>query len=541
MKSERLALLLACLACLWLAGCGADTVEVTEGPTAPAATPEPAQMENTPELVPTEEASEPLAIPEPIIAGPAATIPPATPLSLPAGNPLPDELATQLMFDLSASGEPAAAGEARQTILEAGDTRFVAVFLELMRARQIGIVSSSYADTIEALEMLSGHSFGDDWPAWVEWYGKTDLVPPPGFTGWKGLLLGRIDPGFDDFLKDEYPSRIRVEEIQWGGVRIDGIPPLEQPPTIAGAAADYLLPEEPVFGLVVNGEARAYPLRIVDNHEMVNDVIGGVPVSIAYCTLCGAAIAYDGRGADGQTYTFGTSGFLYRSNKLMYDRPTRTLWNQLTGQPVLGELAGGDIRLNILPIVLSAWGDWLALHPETLVLDRNTGVYPADFYQSGILYGDYFASGETMFPVWQRAGALPAKDFVYALFVDGVPKAYHVITLAEQQVVNDTIGQTPVVLVATRGVITVNGQDRFFSEITYTNGGEVRAFNRGEELFSPGPDPDTLLDSAGRAWQVTEEGLVGPDGETAPRIPGHLAYWFGWYAFFPDTLVYGIE
>ena len=85
---------------------------------------------------------------------------------------------------------------------------------------------------------------------------------------------------------------------------------------------------------------------------MANDVVGGVPVSIAYCTLCGAAIAYEGEASDGSIYTFGSSGLLYRSNKLMYDRPTRTLWNQLTGEPVMGELAGSDVTLNVLPVVL---------------------------------------------------------------------------------------------------------------------------------------------------------------------------------------------
>ena len=86
----------------------------------------------------------------------------------------------------------------------------------------------------------------------------------------------------------------------------------------------------------------------------------------------------------------------------MYDRPTRTLWNQLTGEPVLGELADQDIKLEILPIVLTSWADWLARHPDTLVLDRETGVYPAEFYEPGVLYGDYFASERTMFPVWKR-------------------------------------------------------------------------------------------------------------------------------------------
>jgi hypothetical protein len=149
-------------------------------------------------------------------------------------------------------------------ILESGDERFVSVLLELMRARQIGIIVGSYDRIIDALQELSDQSFLDDWPAWVEWYGQSDLEPPPGFTGWKGRLLGRIDQEFTDFLRDEFPSRIRTEEIMWGGVSVDGIPPLENAPMIPGLEAEYLLDEEPVFGVVVNGDARAYPLRIID-------------------------------------------------------------------------------------------------------------------------------------------------------------------------------------------------------------------------------------------------------------------------------------
>ncbi len=448
-----------------------------------------------------------------------------------AGSQLPAEDVAAL---LAPAGPSAAAIE---TLLEAGDQRFVSVLLELLRARQIGLIQGSYSDIVDALEALSGQKFGDDWPAWVEWYGQTDLTPPPGFTTWKGQLLSTIDPGFADFLRDDYPSRIRPEEILWGGVPIDGIPPLENAPMIAGSAAGYLLDEEPVFGVEVNGEARAYPLRIIDNHELANDVIGGLPVSIVYCTLCGAAIAYDGRGPGGETITFGTSGFLYRSNKLMYDRPTRTLWNQLTGEPVLGELAGQDITLDTLPIVLATWSDWLAQHPGTLVLDRETGLYPADFYEPGVLYGDYFASEETMFPVWQRSDLLPAKDFIYALHLDGVPKAYEVKALAAEGVVNDAVGDTPVLLVA-GDLVTVNGVHRLVGPVTYSNGGEVRAYARGNKTFSPGPKPGQLLDAAGDRWQVTEEALLGPGGQTAPRINGHLAYWFGWYAFFPNTALY---
>jgi hypothetical protein len=427
--------------------------------------------------------------------------------------------------------------EAVDAILEANDTRFIAVFIELMRAHQIGLVRSvSYQTIIEILESLSGQVFDDDWHAWVEWYGMTDLTPPPNFTGWKGRLLGRIDPGFEAFLQDDFPSTIRVEEIQWGGVKVDGIPALDNAAMIPAVEATYLEPGEPVFGISINEDSRAYPLRILDWHEMANDVVGGVPLSLAYCTLCGAGIAFDGRATNGESYTFGSSGFLFRSNKLMYDRQTRTLWNQLTGEPVLGKLVGSEVRLNLLPVVVTTWESWLDQHPDTVVLDINTGYERP--YAPGAAYGGYFSSDDTMFPVWQRSDLLPTKARVYALHIDGIPKAYPVETLVGEQVINDEIGGTPVVLIATRDEIVLDGADQGTGSVSYNAGGEVRAYNRGEETFTPGPDPDTVLDSAGRSWQITEEALVGPEGELAPRINGHLAYWFGWYAFFPKTLIY---
>ena len=132
--------------------------------------------------------------------------------------------------------------------------------------------------------------------------------------------------------------------------------------------ADYLDADNVVFGIALNGEARAYPRRILDWHEMANDVVGGVPVSLAYCTLCGAAIAYDTRpeatGFGGaEPVTFGTSGLLFRSNKLMYDRQTNTLWSQLLGEAVEGPLKG--TRLEFLPSWQTTWEDWKTQHPNT--------------------------------------------------------------------------------------------------------------------------------------------------------------------------------
>ncbi len=290
---------------------------------------------------------------------------------------------------------------------------------------------------------------------------------------------------------------------------------------------------EPVFGIALNGEARAYPLRILDWHEMANDVVGGVPVSLAYCTLCGSGIAYEGRASNGETYTFGSSGFLFRSNKLMYDRQTNTLWNQLTGEPVLGELVGSGVRLEVLPVVLTSWTDWLGQHPETLVLSLETGYERV--YEPGAAYGDYFAYDDTMFPVWQRSQELPPKARVYALRLNGAPKAYALERLVAEEVFNDTLGGEAVVLVARRGRVEVQGESLRAGPVTYDSGGEVRAYARGAHTFSRGPETDVLLDEGGREWRVTEEALVGPQGENAPRLGGHLSYWFGWFAFFPNT------
>lgn len=510
---------------LLLAACGAAQ-------TAPAA--------------PTEETKRETAVPnetEP----PKAVAESATAVVSPSVSaPLSDEEATDLMFVLT-NGDATEAQNALTRILDANDPRFISVFIELMRARQVGLIRTLDArEIVDSLETLSGQAFAGDWSAWVTWYGGTELMPPPGFTGWKGQLLAGIDSDFGLILQDKFPSTIRVEEIQWGGVLLDGIPALDNPTMLPAAEADYLEPWEPVFGIAINGDARAYPLRILDWHEMANDVVGGVPVSLAYCTLCGAAIAYDGRSQDQNgaetTYTFGSSGFLFRSNKLMYDRATRTLWNQLTGEPVLGELAAGDIQLKLLPVVLTTWAAWQEEHPDTVVVDVETGYNR--LYIPGAAYGDYFANDSQlfadglMFPVWQQSDQLFNKDHVYALRLDDVPKAYPVTDLLAERVVNDVVGETAVVLIAAGEVVTVEGVSQRSGPVSYTSGAEIRAFARGEHIFAPGPDDKTVLDGDGRSWQVTEDALIGPDGETLPRINGHLAYWFGWYAFYPETELY---
>jgi Protein of unknown function (DUF3179) len=412
-----------------------------------------------------------------------------------------------------------------QRAVAARDRRYLPAFFELLRFPDVAPRTEIGA----AMDAIAGESLGGEWAKWYEWLGQHPDVPVvSGFASWKGELYARrIDPAMKRFLDSSRPSQIRVELIQWGGVKVDGIPALDYPPQLRARMTSYLTADEPVFGVEINGDTRAYPLRILDWHEMANDRVGGVPVALAYCTLCGAGVLYRTDTPKG-TLTFGSSGFLYESNKLMFDRQTDTLWNQLTGEPVNGPLVGSGIKLQRLPVTLTSWRSWQGTHPETRVLSLETG-HQRD-YTPGKPYGSYFESPETMFPVHQRSKLLPEKAWIYALLVNGAPKAYPLDRLNKEKVVNDELGGMPIVVVADPGA--------------EAQGRTVRAYERGDRKFLPGRSfmgTAFVTDQEGRSWSAGEEALTTPDGKKLPRLPGHLAYWFGWYSFYPQTQVYGEE
>ncbi len=290
-----------------------------------------------------------------------------------------------------------------------------------------------------------------------------------------------------------------------GGVVKDGIPSLDNPVLVPAQSASYLEDDDLVFGVAINNDVRAYPLRILDWHEMFNDVIGGVPVSLAYCTLCGSGILFETR-VEGRTepFVFGSSGFLYRSNKLMYDRATQSLWNQFTGRPVAGELSGSGLELKTRPVVIARWGDWKSSHPETSVLRLETG-FKRD-YRSGAAYGEYFASPDLMFPTNVDQSKLKQKDFVFALRSSGTEKAWPLAMFEGGAVINDTAEIIDLVLIgdaATRS---------------------VRAYKSDGLRFEKGKGRDLIMQGA-LSWRVTEDAIVSPSGKSLPRLPGHVVYW----------------
>ena len=409
-------------------------------------------------------------------------------------------------------GPPDARRQALESIRAYGQPDIMASLILAMRYVRAD------AETLDGIAAeITGDAGGRkgwfDWMLWQE--AHSEVVPHASYARLKTLLLAQLDPNFLRFLQPEHLARermrIRLEEIVWGGVSVDGIPSLDDPELIAADAADYLEASDLVFGVEINGDARAYPLRVMGWHEMFNETIGGVPVALAYCTLCGAGILFETtvEGID-ERFVFGSSGLLYRSNKLMFDRQTDSLWNQFTGEPVVGPLAAAGIRLRQRPVVITSWEKWRAAHPDTRVLSLDTG-HRRD-YGSGVVYRDYFASDELMFPALADKGRLQPKDYVFGVRMPLAAKAWPIVSFAGDggKVINDTIGATPLVLIGDAATRT------------------VRAYQRGDLRFAAGPTPATLAAADGSSWRIEEHALVAADGRQLPRVAGHIAYWFAW-------------
>ena len=310
-----------------------------------------------------------------------------------------------------------------------GDARVAWPLADLLR-----LLTPLESDVImTALAELTGVEFGI--PFWVtatnqliEW----DLPAPPGYLQWKRVPFERVEPRWAAFFDDpgaEFDYRL----LHWGGVRLDGrslrearagfrcpsgcIPALDHPAVTDAAGGDWYPDDRFVFGIVVNGEARAYPQNIMEVHELVNDEIGGRIVGMPYCTLCGSAQAYFlDRPPDGfETLELRTSGLLSRSNKVMLDLHTFSAFDTFTGRAVSGPLREAGLVLEQISVVTSSWGEWKAEHPNTTIVARGGGIgrtYPDDPLRGRDDDGPIFPIG----PVDPR---LPVQERVLGVEVPG--------------------------------------------------------------------------------------------------------------------------
>ena len=381
---------------------------------------------------------------------------------------------------------------------------------------------------VRFLEEQTGQDFGDDLGDWRRWYWSRPYRPHPDYTAFKAALYSNVDERMAQFFPVGGEERIRLDEIDWGGVRVNGIPPLDHPKHIPAEEADYLEDKHVVFGIEVGGETRAYPKRILAWHELALDQLGGTELTIVYCTLCGTVIPY-GAEADGEHYTFGTSGLLYRSNKLMFDHETMSLWSTIEGRPVVGSLAAryDELELEAYPVVTTTWREWKALHPETAVLSLDTG-HERD-YSEGTAYRSYFSTDRLMFEVPKLDKRLKNKEPVLALRLRPAGSG-------------DEGGLQALALSAK---LLKKKQNRIFHKsfaghelvIVTSRDGANRVYDAGEIRFVSQEKDGRLRDVSGGSWRITERALV-PEADGAsprPRVPARRVFWFAWQAMFPDT------
>ena len=323
-------------------------------------------------------------------------------------------------------------------------------------------------------------------------------------------------------------SIVPLDQIVSGGPPRDGIPSIDNPKFVfIQDGGKFLQGSDLVMGLSINGDTRAYPLQILVWHEIVNDIVGNTPVAVTYCPLCFTSQVFL-RDIDGQIVQFGTSGKLYNSNLVMYDRTSNSLWSQALGEGIVGKYAGK--KLEKIPFELAYWDDWKKLYPDSKVLSIDTGFgrpYGTD------PYGSYYTEPNILFPVSHKDERLGPKEIVIGLEDNGKHKAYRISDIENEKIVNDQIGNKQITLVSLEPFM-------------------VRVFDRSAQLENSSSDAtilqleyessSNLLVDKGTGTKWNFDGKAVEDkmsGKSLTRLSLDEGFWFSWVAFHPDTEVYG--
>jgi hypothetical protein len=273
---------------------------------------------------------------------------------------------------------------------------------------------------------------------------------------------------------------VPADEIRRGGPPRDGIPAIDNPVFIAAADAEFLRDQDRVLGIELAGVARAYAVRILNYHEIVNDEINGRPLVITFCPLCGTGMAFDAS-RNGSRLVFGVSGLLYNSDMLLYDRNTESLWSQIMSTAISGQLKG--VKLTSIPLAHTSWRDWRERHPKTEVLSMKTG-FSRDYRTNP--YPGYDRSSQLYFSVDEESPQYPRKTKVLGVEINGKFKAYPFTELR-------------------------NGPAEFADEFD------------GRKLV-------VHYDEENETARILDQDGV--------EIATLISFWFAWYAFHPDTEIH---
>lgn len=344
-----------------------------------------------------------------------------------------------------------------------------------------------------------------------------------------------------DWETDFTTSSIDLEELQVGIRTLDprdAIPPIDDPAFESAEDADeWLEDDEPGLLVEVEEITRFYPIRILHRHEIVNDTFGATPVAVTYCPLCNTGIAFDRR-VDGRELRMGVSGLLRNSDLVMWDDATQSLWQQITGEAIVGELTG--TRLEPLSSAIVRWADFRDNNPGSEVLSRDQGF--------GIAYGQnpYVGYSSRTSPIGGFFTAelderFPALERVVAVTIDDDTTGYPFSEISQSRVVNDEVGETPVVIFW-GAPSTTDALDSFQVADGQAIGTGV-AFDPlvdGRRLTFESPETDVFVDAETEStWTLQGVAIDGPlEGSELSLLPHRNEFWFAFAAFFPDARVH---
>jgi len=427
------------------------------------------------------------AVPAPVATAEAQTTEP-TQVPEPTATPAPTvsdaqvEEAVATFLDAKSSDS---AADLVAAIDGNSDIRWGPWLVDLLRINVSSTVSDSIGDALQAMSGIESRDRIANMIAFGAWTQEQELDGGAGYLDFKATLYERIDPEFGPLLRSvEEP--LEVAAIQWGGVPLGGIPELNNPTRAVASEADWMVDDEIILGVIVNGQAVAYPLRILARHELANDNVGGHDLAIVYCTLCRSALVFEREVGD-QTLDFLTSGLLLNSNKIMYDVQTGTLWHHLRGVGIGGELAG--TKLELRSVNHMRWADWVAENPDTEVLELPRPIFfdeperpPIAYdYTPGEAYRSYYENPDVWFPVLDTPDDLALKTEVVGIERNGDSVAF-----------------------------------------------DVEAFNA--------LDSTQEIEVGGETLSVEPTGAgVRVFDEAGERIVTEQSFWFAWFANHPDT------
>ena len=369
--------------------------------------------------------------------------------------------------------------------------------------------------------------------------------------GWRvtriALLTGALWWALQNIVYAQFPdewawpntnfekSLIDPGEIRSGGPPKDGIPPVDNPEFDDVASAnEWLDPREPVIVVSVGDQTKAYPLQILTWHEIVNDTVGDIPVSVTFCPLCNASIVFDRR-IDGTVYDFGTTGKLRKSDLVMYDRQTESWWQQLTGRAIVGDLSG--TVLDRVPASIVAYDDFRLAYPDAPVLSRRTG-HPRSYGRNPYRGYDSIDDQPFLFsdPVDER---LPPMERVLNVTVGSQHKLYPFTALRTEPVVNDEVAGVPVAVFSREGTLSVLDAGEITESRTIPS---ATAYDRrldDRSLTFELRDTRIVDVETGSQWNLFGESTNGAlAGRTLRTVNSGVHFAFAWLAFNPASEIY---